>query len=278
MSRSRRVPYVDDDVQSLELVVARFERRVPDVTMGTASSPEEVLGDPRRLANVECPLTDYEMPGTNGIELLETVREEHPSLPVILYTARGSESVASEAISADVTDYIRKGGGEDHWDLLANRVRTAVDHYRATEKVDEVTRRRRRILGRITDRFIAVDSEWRITEANRQAVSGFPGSREDHLGDDFLELIRGEGSDDGNPFVPAYREAMETQEPKTVVGQSEADPDRLHQLLENLLRNAVEHAGPAVRVGVGTLADGRGFYVADDGPGIAEGDVESATG
>ncbi|MFB6218979.1 MAG: PAS domain-containing sensor histidine kinase [Halobacteriaceae archaeon] len=45
-----------------------------------------------------------------------------------------------------------------------------------------------------------------------------------------------------------------------------ADADRLQRALENLFRNAVEHAGPAVEVTVG--ATPRGFYVADDGPGI----------
>ena len=38
--------------------------------------------------------------------------------------------------------------------------------------------------------------------------------------------------------------------------------------LENLLRNAVVHAGPDVTVEVGPLADWSGLYVADDGPGI----------
>jgi PAS domain S-box-containing protein len=50
----------------------------------------------------------------------------------------------------------------------------------------------------------------------------------------------------------------------------EADPKRLKQLLENLMRNAVDHGGENVTVTVGDL-DG-GFYVADDGPGIPEGD------
>ncbi|QZX99363.1 two-component system sensor histidine kinase NtrB [Halobaculum rubrum] len=45
-----------------------------------------------------------------------------------------------------------------------------------------------------------------------------------------------------------------------------ADPDRLTQLLENLLRNAVDHAGDDVAVTVDDLEDG--FRVADDGPGI----------
>jgi len=48
----------------------------------------------------------------------------------------------------------------------------------------------------------------------------------------------------------------------------EANAGRLRRLLENLLRNAVVHAGEGVRVRVGSLDDGAGFYVADDGPGV----------
>lgn len=47
-----------------------------------------------------------------------------------------------------------------------------------------------------------------------------------------------------------------------------ADRSRLKQLLENLVRNAIEHGGPDVTVQIGDLEDG--FYVADDGPGIPE--------
>jgi signal transduction histidine kinase len=68
-----------------------------------------------------------------------------------------------------------------------------------------------------------------------------------------------------------------------------ADESRLRQLVENLLRNAVEHGstsprsqaredavehgGAGVTVTLGELPDG--FYVADDGPGIPEGDREA---
>jgi len=45
-----------------------------------------------------------------------------------------------------------------------------------------------------------------------------------------------------------------------------AHEGRLRQLLENLIRNAVDHAGPDVTVTIGRTEDG--FYVADDGPGI----------
>ena len=55
----------------------------------------------------------------------------------------------------------------------------------------------------------------------------------------------------------------------------QCDSGRTSQLLENLIRNSVEHAGPDVTVTVGRLDDGDGFYVADDGPGIAPDERES---
>lgn len=45
-----------------------------------------------------------------------------------------------------------------------------------------------------------------------------------------------------------------------------ADQSRLHQLIENLVRNAVEHGDESITVTV--RDDPKGFYVADDGPGI----------
>lgn len=47
-----------------------------------------------------------------------------------------------------------------------------------------------------------------------------------------------------------------------------ADETRLRELLENVFRNAIDHAGPDVTVAVGRLP--RGFSVEDDGPGIPE--------
>jgi len=51
-----------------------------------------------------------------------------------------------------------------------------------------------------------------------------------------------------------------------------ADPNRLRQLLENLLKNAVDHGEAGVVVTVGELEDG--FYVEDNGPGIPKGNRE----
>jgi signal transduction histidine kinase len=67
-----------------------------------------------------------------------------------------------------------------------------------------------------------------------------------------------------------------------------ADRERLQQLFENLFRNSVEHGVPeqhvepsggdeatvgrSLAVEVGTLSDGTGFFIADNGPGIPDGE------
>lgn len=53
-------------------------------------------------------------------------------------------------------------------------------------------------------------------------------------------------------------------------GEIRADTSRLQQLVENLIRNAIEHGGDEVTVTIGETDDGDGFYVADDGPGIPD--------
>ncbi|MFB6254063.1 MAG: sensor histidine kinase, partial [Halobacteriaceae archaeon] len=66
-------------------------------------------------------------------------------------------------------------------------------------------------------------------------------------------------------------ETVETGEGTLVINTDRtviADRSQLHQLLENLFRNAIEHGGENVTVTIGELDDG--FYVEDDGPGIPE--------
>jgi PAS domain S-box-containing protein len=96
-----------------------------------------------------------------------------------------------------------------------------------------------------------------------------------HLVEDLLVLARrGESVGDGEPVEVA--EAVQ-QCARTVGIDGDrlrvdsdltvrADRSRFRQLLENLLRNSVEHGGETVTITVGDSEGG--FYVEDDGPGI----------
>jgi|GEM_PF-646685 len=134
------VLHVDDEVDFLEMTADVLEQRNTDFSIISKTSPDEGL-DRLYEENIDCILSDYQMPGTGGLEFLEMVREEYPELPFILFTGKGSEEVASEAISAGVTDYLQKGSGTDQFTVLANRIENTVQQYRAKRRLQENQRR-----------------------------------------------------------------------------------------------------------------------------------------
>jgi PAS domain S-box-containing protein len=84
---------------------------------------------------IDCIVSDYEMPEMNGLDLLEAIRDRDEDVPFIIYTGHGNEDVASEAISAGVTDYVRKSVTGGH-QILAARVEAAVARRRAEAERD----------------------------------------------------------------------------------------------------------------------------------------------
>lgn len=124
------VLHVDDEPGLTDLAATFLEREETRFSVASASNASEGL-DLLAEQEFDCVISDYDMPDMNGIEFLTAVRERYPDLPFILYTGKGSEEVASEAISAGVTDYLQKESATDHYKLLANRTRNAVVQNRA---------------------------------------------------------------------------------------------------------------------------------------------------
>ncbi|MHB9285682.1 PAS domain S-box protein [Halobacteriales archaeon Cl-PHB] len=137
MAESIRVLHVEDDVGFADLT-ADVLGGDDDLHVDTELHPGEAL---ERLADsdYDCIVSDHDMPGMNGIEFLEAVRADDPDVPFILFTGKGSEQVASRAISAGVSDYLQKGGGTDRFEILANRIRNAVERTRAQRDLQERT-------------------------------------------------------------------------------------------------------------------------------------------
>lgn len=133
------VLHVDDESDFADLTAKVLEREDGRFTVETATSAREGLEE-LASADYDCIVSDYQMPEQNGISFLETIREEYPRLPFVLYTGRGSEDVASEALSAGATDYLQKGSGTDQYELLANRITNAIDQYRASRRAANLDR------------------------------------------------------------------------------------------------------------------------------------------
>jgi signal transduction histidine kinase/CheY-like chemotaxis protein len=161
MPKFIRVLHVDDKPEIAELTATYLERQDEHLTVETATSAASGLD--KLTDETDCVVSDYEMPGMNGIELLESIREEYPRLPFILYTGRGSEEVASDAISAGVTDYLQKSTGSGQYELLANRIENAVSRARTQQQL-RAQRQRLERLHEATRELMSAETPTEIAE------------------------------------------------------------------------------------------------------------------
>lgn len=129
------VLYVDDDPEFTTVVRETLEREIPQLNVQTASSAEDGLTH-LDGAVVECVVSEVDLPKKDGVQFLRDVRETYSDLPFILFTGRGNEAIASEAISASVTDYVRKSGDSSQYTKLANLITDSVSQYRSERKAE----------------------------------------------------------------------------------------------------------------------------------------------
>ena len=80
-----RILHVDDEPDLSEMVcifLGRADERFEIVQATSASMGLDQLSE----QPFDCVISDFDMPGCNGIEFLEKVREKFPKLPFILFT------------------------------------------------------------------------------------------------------------------------------------------------------------------------------------------------
>ncbi|WP_436345647.1 PAS domain S-box protein [Natronorubrum sp. FCH18a] len=192
MSAGIRVLCVDDDPDVRSLTATALERTSDELDVVTAGCSREALSRMTEGDDLDCLVSDYDMPGMDGLELLEAVRADRPELPFILFTGTGSEEIASEAISAGVTDYLQKGPGLDRYTVLANRIENAVDRRRTARARRESEReleRYRTLVESITDPMYVLDEMGRCTVANEAFCELHDVDREQVLGEHITEFI-----------------------------------------------------------------------------------------
>ena len=102
------VLYVDDEPFLLNVCKLYLERR-PDISVSVASSVDNAL-KLMDTSSYDVIISDYQMPGTDGIGFLKILREKQCPVPFILFTCRGREEVMTEALESGALFYIEKGG------------------------------------------------------------------------------------------------------------------------------------------------------------------------
>src|SRR5262245_47584490 len=104
---------VVDDAAVDRKLVGGLLRRESGLTVEFAESGDDALA---RLATLapDVIVTDLVMPGISGPDLVAQVAEQHPGIPIILMTGKGSEEVAVAALRAGAASYVPKSALHQH--------------------------------------------------------------------------------------------------------------------------------------------------------------------
>ena len=130
------VLYVDDEPDLLDLAKV-FLESTGEFVVNTLLSGEETL-ETLRTRSYDAIISDYQMPGIDGLILLKTVREQYGAIPFILFTGRGREAVVIEAINLGADFYLQKGGDpRAQFAELAHKIKMAVGRREAEAAVRE---------------------------------------------------------------------------------------------------------------------------------------------
>jgi two-component system, response regulator, stage 0 sporulation protein F len=122
---------VDDEPDVADLFRQRFRREARQGTyvMHFAASGTEALD---RLAEEIQPalvavLSDINMPGMDGLELLSEIKQRHPDLPVMMVTAYGDDERRRRARELGAIEFITKPVDFDHLKEQLSQLPTPAD-------------------------------------------------------------------------------------------------------------------------------------------------------
>lgn len=203
MSRGEiRVLHVDDEAPMRRTTARILEREGENLSVVSEGSPDAAL---ERLEDerIDCIVSDYRMQDMDGIEFLKAVREQYGDIPFIIYTGKGSEDVASEAISEGVSDYLQKRGG-DEFGVLAKQISNIVERDRAIKRFQS-------FLESAPDAIVIVDANGEINQVNSQAVDLFGYESEELLGKEVEQLMPPRYRDKHREYRDDFFDSPETR-------------------------------------------------------------------
>lgn len=109
-------------------------------------------------------ITDYQMRWTTGLEVLERVKAVNPELPVIMFTATGTQEIAVEAMKLGLDDYVIKS--PRHYARLPVAVRTCLDRAEIRARAIRSETRLAALLENIQLGVFRISLDGRLEETN----------------------------------------------------------------------------------------------------------------
>ncbi|MFP4001436.1 MAG: PAS domain S-box protein [Thermoplasmata archaeon] len=193
---------VDDESAFLEQSNIFLKNRESSFNIYTALSGDsalEILED----EDIDVIVSDYQMPGMNGIELLQRIREERGrDIPFIIFTGKGREEVAMKALNLGADRYMQKGGDpKSQYGVLADAIVQEYEHFQSEKNYKRVVENSHDAI------FVYKEDVFLFANERAAAITGY--DRERLLDMNLLELIHPDLEDGIKNFLEEESEKVD---------------------------------------------------------------------
>jgi len=165
-----RVLHVDDDDDFL-IISKRLLELQCSFQVESVLSVKEALQKIRQKS-YDVIVSDYQMPETNGLNFLKELRDRGNDIPFILFTGKGREEIAIDALNLGADRYFNKSGKpKTVYGELAHSLITAVKAKRAEKALQESEEKYHKQFEKALDAIVLADAETGIIlDCNRAAT------------------------------------------------------------------------------------------------------------
>jgi len=188
-----KILYVDDEPLLLNLARLFIEKN-DGFTVDTAESAPAAL-ELMKTCNYDTVISDYQMPGMNGIEFLKTIRHSGDRIPFIIFTGKGREEIVIQAFENGADFYIQKGGEPNpQFVELLHKVRQAIA-LRQTEAALRDSEEKYRLLVEKANEAIFIAQDHLIRFSNPRFTSIIDISSNELIGKPIDDIIHPDDRD-----------------------------------------------------------------------------------
>jgi CheY-like chemotaxis protein len=230
MQRTPRILWADDEIDLLRPHILFLEGKGFHVT--AVNSGVEAL-DLLAGEIYDLVFLDEQMPGINGLETLQRIKDQRPHLPVIMITKSEEEHIMEEAIGSKISDYLIKPVNPNQI-LLAIKKNLDEKRLVSEKAMTDYQREFRELTMQMMGRLDA--SDW-VEIYQRLVHWKLELERSDD--DGMRDILEMQFKDADRQFSKFYQESY----PEWMAGPGEDYPTLSHRLLpERLPRNLLENA------------------------------------
>jgi diguanylate cyclase (GGDEF)-like protein len=171
MANELRVLMIEDEPMDAELMEAALKRAGYHF-VATRVEAENTLSQALTEFAPNVVLSDYELPGYDGLSALQKVRELAPEIPFIFVSGTIGEERAANSLKQGATDYVLKGNLKRLPDAVARALREHQERLARINAEAEVLRQQqflRILLDHLADAVVACDAEGKLALCNERA-------------------------------------------------------------------------------------------------------------